>query len=98
MWFAYTKLYISIVVIIMLIMLQVIGTFINVMDEKYNIHIYGAPTKCLSNALCAMSGNIFLLWIIYLIIPEEYYSNLGEILDPRHLHDTAKHIATATTM
>lgn len=88
-----TKVYITVIVLVMLVVLQTIGTVIDLMDEKYGIHKYGAPTKCLSNALCGMSGNLFFLWIIYLIIPEEYYMNIGELLDPRRLHDTAHHIA-----
>lgn len=84
------KLYISIIIVFLIYLLQRISIAINSLDQTYSIQEkYGAPIKCFSSTICGMTGNIFFLWIIYLIIPEEFYDNLFEILDVRSLYKTA---------
>lgn len=86
MW---SKLYVGIIVVVILIFLQLIERLITYLNNTYNIDKnYGVPMKCISTSLCGMNGNILLLFIIYLIIPSSYYEKLLEILDPKKLQKT----------
>lgn len=88
MW---NKLYISIIVITVLILLQTINIFVSSIDSKYLLQQnYGAPIKCLSTVVCGISGNIILLWIVYLIIPNSYYDEMLSALDPRSMHKSVE--------
>jgi hypothetical protein len=37
-----------------------------------------------------MNGNIFLLFMVYMIIPSEYYEKLLDVIDPKKLQKTAE--------
>jgi hypothetical protein len=85
-----TKIYISVLVVIILCFLQLINIGLRSVDKKYYLQKkYSVPISCGETAICGISGNIFLLWIIYLLIPERYFDELSEILDPKKMHQTA---------
>lgn len=88
MW---SKLYVGIIVVLILIFLQLVERLITYINNTYKIdEKYGVPMKCFSNSLCGMNGNILLLFIIYLIIPSTYYEKLLELIDPKKLQQNAE--------
>lgn len=87
MW---SKLYVGIIVVLILIFLQLVERLITYINNTYKLDDkYGIPMRCFSNSLCGMNGNILLLFIIYLIIPSSYYEKLLELIDPKKLQQNA---------
>ena len=85
------KLYVGIVVVLVLLFLQAIEYFVSYLDREYSLASkYNLPIKCFSTALCGMNGNIFLLFMVYMIIPSEYYEKLLDVIDPKKLQKTAE--------
>jgi hypothetical protein len=85
------KLYVTIVVVIVLVLFHLLRASIVYLENNYHISTkYNVPMNCLASTLCGMSGNVLFLYIIYMIIPEQYYSNLIKALDPKQLEDNAK--------
>ena len=84
MW---SKIKISIIVIFVIIGLNFLSFTINMLDSKYDLqNKFYIPIKCMSTAMCSISGNIVLLWLIYVAVPETYYENILKMLDPKSLH------------
>ncbi len=86
-----SKIYVGIIVLIILVFLHFINMQLHYVDKQYSLEYnYGVPIKCVSNSLCSMNGNIFLLFIIYLIIPDEYFGRMLDMLDPKQIHKNAE--------
>lgn len=87
MW---SKIYVGIIVAIILVFLNIINKFVHYLDNKYNLYDnYGIPINCFSTSICVMNGNILVLFLIYTIIPDEYYERILQILNPHELHKSA---------
>ena len=87
MW---SKIYVGIIVLIILVFLHIINTTVHYIDKLYNLNSkYGIPIDCFSTAVCVMNGNILLLFVIYLIIPDEYYERVLRLLNPHEIHKSA---------
>jgi hypothetical protein len=87
MW---SKIYVGIIVLILLIFLHWINMLINYADKLYGLkENYGMPTGCLSTAICGMSGNILLIFIVYLVIPDSYYEQILKMINPTQIHHSA---------
>ncbi len=85
------KVYVTAIAVLVLCLLNVLGYVVAVLDEKNDLQKkYGVPTKCVANTVCAMSGNIILLWLIYICIPDSYYEQLIELTDIRGINKTTK--------
>jgi hypothetical protein len=81
MW---SKIYVSIIVLIVLILLNSVNSLIRYSDNVYQLKKkYNIPTDCMSTAICGMNGNILLIFIIYMLIPDTYFKSAMQLLDPR---------------
>jgi hypothetical protein len=84
MW---SKLYIGIIVLVLLIFLYTLNTIVQKLNNKYNLQEnYGLPINCFSNTVCGMNGNILLIFFIYLIIPQKYFDSFLEAIKPQNFN------------
>jgi hypothetical protein len=87
MW---SKIYVGIIVLVVILFLNAIGAGMNYLDKKYGLkENYYIPVDCIRIAMCGMNGNILLLFLVYIIIPDSYYENVLKMLDPREIHKNA---------
>ena len=93
MW---SKFYVGVLVVIIIIFFNMLNTALSRLEKEYKIEEnYRIPVRCMSVAMCGLTGNIFLLFLIYLLIPNEYYDSILKTIDPRQIHKVADNVKAA---